>query len=148
MFRRGSRLGRALLPAALVLGVSCGDDDADDGSATAPVALSTELLDGRVFLSTDVTGETLVDGTRVSLTFDGDTLSASAGCNTIFGGYELDDGTLTAGPLAQSQMLCEEDLQRQDEWVAELLENGPTVTLVEDVLTVSSATTSVTFQES
>ena len=109
--------------------------------------MSSDMLDGRTFESTDVSGETLVDGTNVTVSFDGDGISANAGCNTMNGTYEVADGVLTVGPLAQTQMACEDALQQQDVWVATLLEGEPTVTLVDDTLTIASDSTTVTFQK-
>ena len=82
------------------------------------------------------------------MSFDGDGISANAGCNTMNATYEVADGVLTVGPLAQTQMACEDDLQQQDVWVATLLEGEPTVTPSADTLTIASDSTTVTFQSS
>lgn len=84
----------ALAVVVLTLG-ACGDDDddADDASA-APIDAAT--LEGRTFVSTEVEGEALVDGTEITLTFDQERLSARPGCNTLFGGFEIDAGSLIA----------------------------------------------------
>ena len=142
------RVARALVPVALVVAAGCGDDDDDDAASTDGAAVSSEALDGRSFVSTEVTGETLVEGSDITVTFEGDRLSVNAGCNTINGGYAIEDGTLTAEPLAQTQMACEDDLQQQDQWVIALLEGEPSVSLADDVLTISSDTTTVTLDES
>ena len=80
------------------------------------------------------------------MTFEGDGISANAGCNTMNGTYEVEDGVLDGGAVGQTQMACEDDLQQQDVWVAALLEGEPTVTLVDDTLTITSDSTTVTFQ--
>ena len=141
------RAGRGLLPLALILTAGCGDDE-DDAASTEGEAVTSETLDGRTFVSTEVTGETLVEGSEIRMTFDGDQLSVNAGCNELGGGYTIEDGTLTAGPFRSTQMACEDALQQQDEWLTALLEGGPTVTLADDVLTISSDTTTVVLDES
>jgi len=146
--RRARLIGLALLLGSL-LAAGCGDDDdGSSASSTDSAAVSSDMLDGRTFESTDVSGESMVDGTKVIVSFDGDGISANAGCNTMNGTYEVADGVLTVGPLAQTQMACEDALQQQDVWVATLLEGEPTVTLVDDTLTIASDSTTVTFQSS
>ena len=149
MARRTRLIGLVVLLLGLLLAAACGDDDDDSStSSTESVDVSSDMLDGRNFESTDVSGETLVDGSTIAVTFDGDGLSANAGCNTMNGTYEVVDGVLTVGPLSQTQMACEDDLQQQDVWIAALLEAEPTVTLADDTLTIASDSTTVTFESS
>lgn len=94
-------------------------------------------LDGNTFVSASVDGHDLVDDTVVTLTFTADTVSANAGCNTMSGGFTIDDGTLTVAPdMAQTAMACPEDLTAQDAWLAQFLQSGPDATFADDVLTL------------
>ena len=91
-------------------------------------------------MSTWVEGEALVDGTEITLTFEREQLSAGAGCNTLFGGFqEIAAGTLIADQLAQTQMACDDALQAQDAWLSELLRppKGPAVTSPLSPITLS-----------
>jgi heat shock protein HslJ len=111
-----------LIPIVLALTTlslsACGDDD-DATPATAPPVTSDATLpepggvdlDGREFLSTSVEGYTLVEGTTLRLSFSDGALSANAGCNTIFGGYTVDGGTLAVDTLGTTEMACETDLR-------------------------------------
>lgn len=56
-----------------------------------------------------------------SLTFDGERLSGSAGCNRIMGSYASDGKTLTAGPLAATRMACHGPAMTQEQAVLALL---------------------------
>jgi heat shock protein HslJ len=143
--RRGERL--ALVAVVLLLATACGDD-ADEPSGTAEPRVGEQVgaLSG-TFLSTEVTGETLVDTSRVTLVFDDGNLAAVAGCNNLIGAYEIVDGVLQVDQLAQTLMACEDDLQRQDEWISNLLTSGPTVSLDGDVLTLSGEDVSIVFGE-
>jgi heat shock protein HslJ len=93
-------------------------------------------IDGRTFLSTSVTGQALVTGSRIRLTFSNGQLSANAGCNTMSGAYRIDAGTLRAPQLATTDMGCEQGLMAQDQWVAALFD-GATVALDGDTLTLN-----------
>jgi heat shock protein HslJ len=136
------KLGVGLMAAALLMiAASCGDDDTASSSET----LTAETLDGRTFLSTDVTGQTLVTDTRITLRFEGESLSAVAGCNTMTGGYTLEGDVLKVGALAQTRMACEEDLMAQDQWIVELLTGSPKATLAADELTLATDATTVKF---
>ena len=55
-------------------------------STTAAPTTTVDLaasLDGRTFLSTEVVGYQLVDGSQIQLTFDGTNIAAAGGCNQI-----------------------------------------------------------------
>jgi heat shock protein HslJ len=133
----------------MVLVTACGDDDSaeSDSSAAGASAPSgdvvAEQLNERSFISTEVTGQTLVADTSLSLTFAGDRLGASAGCNTMSGGFEIVEGTLVVADLAQTLIGCPEDLAAQDEWFSALLTSSPEIVFADDVLTLTGADTTV-----
>ncbi len=93
-------------------------------------------LDGRTFLSTSITGHDLVPGSRVTIRFDGGSIGASAGCNSMSGSYEIVDGVLTTGPMMTTEMGCAEPLMAQDTWLSGFLA-GAAVTLDGDILTLA-----------
>lgn len=112
-----------------------------DGAA----GVAWDDLSGRTFLSTDVTkgGDPypLVKGSVVRLTFTDDGIGASAGCNQMGGAASLDDGVLVVdGPMAMTEMACDEPLMQQDTWLAALLADSPDVTLDADRLTLTTDT--------
>ena len=108
---------------------------------------TSEQLDGTTKLSTEVVGETLVDGTRLVVSFQDDTITVDAGCNIMGGEYTITDDRLHVGELRQTLMVCEDDLQRQETWVAEFLRSTPAVSLDDDELTLSSDTVTITFAD-
>lgn len=131
--------------ALLVTLAACGSDGADegldDGATTAPTepafAWSAEALEGQTFRATEVVGRELVPDTEIVLTFADGNLSASAGCNQMIGGYELDGSTLRWTQPGTTMMGCEPELAAQDAWLSELLEGGVDVgdeTVVDDVV--------------
>ncbi len=123
----------ALLP-VLALN-ACGDDD-EGGGATD--------LNGRSFTATNVEGQTLADGSSLTIAFADDLMSVTGGCNTINGSFTVTDGVLEAPGLASTKMACEEPLMQQDTWVSALLTSGPTVELDGDELMLSDGSTTVT----
>ena len=58
-------------------------------------------------MSTGVDGFTLVDGTQVSLTFDGANVSAAGGCNQLASTWTLEGDVLVVPMMAQTEMACE-----------------------------------------
>jgi heat shock protein HslJ len=137
--RRRRVLGAALVGSVLLIG--CGDDSSSDDSGTAPTAAD---LDGRTFLSTAVEGKTLVEDTQVSLTFTDASVAAIAGCNTMTGGYTIADDSLSMDALAQTMMACDAETATQDQWVSELLQGDPSITLDGDVLTLADGDVTLT----
>jgi heat shock protein HslJ len=102
---------------------------------------------GRTFLSTKVEGRTFVEGTRVRLVFQDGGLSASAGCNTMGGQYQIDGGRLVVGQLGSTEMACDPPLMEQDRWLAELLTGGSAVTLDGDTLILEGSLVRLTLQD-
>lgn len=151
---------------ALLIGVlaltavaaGCGSDDGDGVDAgastteapdatgdTEPAAIDEAQgvtqadLDGRSFISQEVTGHDLAEGSAIRLSFDGEMLSANAGCNTMNSSYTLVDGTLTwSSPAAATMMACEDALMAQDTWLDGFLGSGSETTLDGDELTLTA----------
>jgi heat shock protein HslJ len=114
---------------------------------TTTVDLATGVAD-RVFVSTAVEGYPLVDGTEIVLTFEGDRISASGGCNQLGSTWTLDGDVLVVPDMAMTQMACEPAaLMDQDTWIAALLTSSPTATLEGDTLTLSADGAVVTFTD-
>lgn len=110
----------------LLLAAACGDaDDSAVGTTpTTPGSMVTlpgtapgsgaptdddlvAALDGRTFLSESVEGQTLVDGSRVSLVFDGDRIGVQPGCNGLGSTWAIVDGTLAVEEMSMTEMACE-----------------------------------------
>lgn len=127
----------ALFSAALVIGAAslaaCGSDDA-----------GVTDLDGTIW------GEATVEGYELAgtldIVFDDGTVSVTGGCNTMNGAYSIDDGVLTAGPLAMTMMACPDPLMEQDTWFAALLDTGLDVMMDGDDLVLSSDDVTITLE--
>ena len=111
-------------------------------TAAGPSAPSATLT-GRTYLSTGIEGATLVPGTQVRLTFAGDDLNASGGCNMMGGTYAIDGDRLTTSQLFMTEMACEDARQQQDEWLARFL-GAVTFTIDGDTLTLTDGTVRLT----
>ncbi|MGD2060108.1 MAG: META domain-containing protein [Acidimicrobiia bacterium] len=73
---------------------------------------------GRTWQLTELEGSSLVDGTVIDLTIDGDTASGSAGCNTYNGPATVDQDTsaMTLGPnFAVTFMACDQPIMDQEQ---------------------------------
>jgi heat shock protein HslJ len=62
----------------------------------------------------------VIEGTTLTATFAAGEVTGSAGCNTFTGTYETDGTALSIGPLASTQMFCEDPLGTMDQEVAYL----------------------------
>ncbi|MFS3130850.1 META domain-containing protein [Nocardioides sp. Bht2] len=106
---------------------SKGDDEPDaSGSDSRARALA-----GRTLVVTSVTDggkpHPLVPDSEIRLRFEERTVSVSAGCNAMNGGYQVDGDKLVVGDLAMTQMGCPEPLMAQDAWLAEVLAEPLTI---------------------
>jgi heat shock protein HslJ len=139
---------------ALVAGPACSGDDGEEGdvnrspddggaSLTGPDALV-----GQIFLSDTVTedGEPrpLVDGTEIVLSFDQPGhLTAEAGCNTIGADVDVEADRLVTSNVSITEMGCDQALHEQDEWLLDLLVDGPDYTLDGGRLQLGSGGTTI-----
>lgn len=109
-----------VLVASLLTGCSSGSSGVEEHPLDSMTA-----VDGSTFRSTQVTGHDLVDQTSIVLTFDGDRLSANAGCNQMSAQASVTDGKLKwVGHPMSTMMACDEAKTRQDAWLTELLVGG------------------------
>ncbi len=128
-----ARLGAGLLLAGAL--VACGSES--DGGSSAPetspesagATLDPASLDGTTYTSTSVEGRELVSGSTIELSFEDDTMSVWAGCNSMFGAFEVTGTDLAwSTEPAATMMMCEPELIEQDQWLADLLTSGVTAT--------------------
>jgi len=118
------------------------------GPLFPPRTVDPAALDSRTFISQSIGDEGvthgLVQGTAVRLTFQGASLSANAGCNTMSGTYAIDDGKLVAaGDWATTEIGCQPALQAQDQWLSAFLSSQPRITLNGDSLVLISGGTAM-----
>src|SRR5215207_9987164 len=149
--------------------LACGDDDSSESTAapaaassaptptttaaptttaratTTTVASIADALRGRTFVSTAVEGFTLVPDTQVTLTFDGDDLTAQGGCNTLGGTWSVEGDVLVVPPMMSTAMACEPSaLMDQDTWLNAVLTSKPSVSVDGDTLTITAQGATVT----
>lgn len=131
--RSARRRARALATlAAAALLAACGSDEGSGAagpSGREALRGDMALLEAATFVSTSVEGHELVPGTELRLSFDEDTLAVTGGCNTAFGAFTVEEGTLSweSGP-ATTMMACSDDEAAQDGWIADLLGAGVAAT--------------------
>ncbi|RNL79827.1 META domain-containing protein [Nocardioides marmorisolisilvae] len=64
----------------------------------------------------------LVDGTEIRIRFADARVTLTAGCNTMSGGYQLEESRLTLDKLATTDMGCDQARMDQDTWLAGLFD--------------------------
>lgn len=124
---------------------------AGDTAATAASSGSGDALDvvkGKTFVSTDVSGRDLVEGSTIRITFPtAQTISVNAGCNTMSGVASVDAGVLRVGQMAATQMACADDLMAQDTWLSGLLTTGMAIDVRGDTLVLSADGITITMTD-
>jgi heat shock protein HslJ len=121
------------------------------GCARPGTAGAGGLPSGHTFISTAVTDagadRPLVDGTSITLRFDDDTITASAGCNTISGHAELHGDELVTGDLATTEIGCDQALADQDVWLAGFISGHPAVSVTGPILTMTGPSVVITLTD-
>ena len=137
----------ALLAVLLCVSVAgCGgpDGSTDDPPATSPGTASPEggsfatsdSLDGRTFVATTGRGVEITEDDALTISFEGDSMSVDAGCNSIGGNYSLDDGEIQAF-LSSTLIGCPPKQAELEVFVSELLRQEAVTTLDGDELTLA-----------
>lgn len=162
----------SLVAAALLALAACGDDESSESPTTAATSSPTSVpstraastvpgtpaastapptttgpadLEGRTFVSTEVVGYELVEGSQITLRFEGDRLGADAGCNQLATTWSLETVTLVVGEVASTMMACEPaELMDQDTWLSSFLISEPVVDLAGDGLTLTAGQSVIT----
>jgi heat shock protein HslJ len=134
-------LGLALILSALILSSCSSGEEAGRPSASAN-------LIGTEWVLTSLNGNSLIEGTSITLKFDQAFLSGSAGCNGYGGGRDsgryvaTDDGTLTIPQIAVTVQLClgPEGIMEQEAAYIEALRSAAAYRVIDDRLEVDDAT--------
>lgn len=128
-----------IVAASLIVG---GCSGTGGGVASPPPT----TLDGRIFLATKVQGHALVAGSTLRLSFQGDRIGISAGCNQMSGAYAIVNGHLATAEMATTEMACDPAHMEQDAWVGGFID-GASVTLTGDTLTLGHGDVTVTLTD-
>ncbi len=110
--------------------------------ATEPLA-----LEGTTWIATGVNNGreavvSVVQGSEVTALFGGaGEVSGSAGCNSYSGSFEVDGDSISIGPLAATEMFCEEPegVMEQEQAFLAAMQNATVYELAEDLLTLRGA---------
>lgn len=138
-----------------LVAAGCGDD-ADTRSETAGMPTTLQDLQAeRWVLDGEASSPSIGSPSAVTIAFEDDSVHGSAPCNTYGGPFELDDDSLSLGPLASTMRACEDDAvtAAETEYLAalesvesvevddddRLVLTGPDVSLVFDALDVDEA---------
>jgi heat shock protein HslJ len=115
------------------------------GASPGGTVTETDLI-GKAYTSTAVKGHTLAPRTAVKVRFGPRTMSVTAGCNQMFGGYAIVDDILNwTGTPATTTKRCTPELTAQDQWLRTTFRRGlhisgdPT-----NEMTLSNATATIT----
>lgn len=69
---------------------------------------SVDLLAGGEWTVDSIGGKAVVEGSKVTITFEGDRVFGSASCNRFNGGFKLTGESLTISDVASTMMICVE----------------------------------------
>jgi heat shock protein HslJ len=134
-----------VLAAAAIFG-ACGESEPTADTPATTMTPAPPRLDGKTFVSTEVAGRQLVAGSEIRLSFDGDNLGVSGGCNQLGGTWSIDGDVLVVPPnMIMTEMACDPpELMEQDSWLASFLSAHPTLALDRDTLTLSEGDVTIT----
>lgn len=128
---------------------ACGSGSGSGGASGDGNRDLLQDLDGRNFVISDLDDDRheIVPGSTIRLTFADGRVGVHAGCNQMSGEVSVDDGRLSVGALASTEMACDPPLMDQDGWVAAFLSGGPAVELSGPSLTLTSADATLHLEE-
>jgi len=101
---RHNNLLAAILLTALILLVACGQEADTPATATPKASIP---LEGSEWLLASLRGESLLEGSRITINLDGDRFEGLAGCNNYGGQYEVaEGGRLRISEIFVTAMAC------------------------------------------
>lgn len=104
-------------------------------------------LAGKTLTSTQIIGEGVVTEPPITMTFEDDGIALKGGCNTLFGQGAIENGVLVmATPLASTMMACDQPLMDRDQWLAAMVESGPSAAWDGEQLILESGPDRVVFE--
>jgi heat shock protein HslJ len=110
----------------------------EEGLAGTTVALEGTLWKLHSYVSDE--GETVpvLPDTEITLELNAGQLSGNAGCNNIFGPYEVAGNGLTFGPMGSTMMACEPEVSEQEIQYLAVLSSVASYQLADDQLQMVS----------
>ncbi|MFL6106206.1 MAG: META domain-containing protein [Marmoricola sp.] len=129
-----------LLLAALAAlsGCGAGDGRRDPGASVDPGLGATTYVVTAV--THDGRPRDVVRGTEIRIRFAGARVTLTAGCNTMSGGYQLEESRLTLEDLATTDMGCDPARSAQDSWLAGLFARPVQLTTGDEPTIVAGST--------
>jgi len=142
----GGSTGSSSTASSAASALSSTAGSAKGGAPGSGAAALPAELDGVTLVATEVTGShSIAPGSEISMTLKSDgTMSASAGCNRMAGGYTITGEVFNAPQLAMTMMACADPLVAdQETWFAAFLASSPTWTFTGGTLTLTNGTDTV-----
>ncbi len=98
----------------------------------------TDPLEGTSWQLLFYRKSTVLEGTETSITFEDGEISGSAGCNSYFGSYQVNNQNLTISPVGATEMYCAEPegLMEQEAFFLETLNDAQRYELTEERLMI------------
>jgi heat shock protein HslJ len=83
---------------------------------------SAQDLKGTSWSLVEINGQPILEGSAPTLIFDSEGVGGNGSCNTFSGGYTVENGALTIGPLASTLMFCENFMDQESAYLTALQE--------------------------
>jgi heat shock protein HslJ len=125
-------------------GLMEGDNDADGETAVATPAPNSPTLTHKIWIL-QAYPQPLVPDSVITLEFtEAGELHGTAGCNSYFSSYMIEDDTLTIGAIGSTEMWCEEMMEQEMAFL-ELLQNASKFELTPSSLIIHAPGGDLTF---
>lgn len=158
-----TRLFVVILVVCIILGLFRTQSSVEPGAGDVPSVARANPLDpilGITYVLQSSTGFTLVEDSSIELAFSKDSGAVvnpkppedvfgiwfNAGCNNFHGDFRITRNVLeSTDAYMMTEMGCPRSRHEQENWLAEFLMSGPTLSVSGDHLTFTGATASLSF---
>ena len=139
--------GAAVVAGAVGLGVTTPWSDTGSAGSGSEVEFAAALPEpasvaGKTYTLDQDASRGLPKGVDVEIDFHQGAYSASAGCNTFSGDYDMSDDVLVSSPMGATMGFCP-GLGKADAWMESFLGSGPKVAVDGDRLTLDNGKSEV-----
>lgn len=115
--------------------------DGDSNMSSQPIA-----LEGTVWNLVSLNNQPILSESEITAEFAEGRVNGSAGCNSYFADYQLDNTQLNIETIGSTKRACPDDLMKQESTYLSLLDRAESAAVVDNVLTINTPDGDLVFE--
>lgn len=138
------------------IAIAC-TDNSEDSTVIPPANEKSEVnqesdvtqpnaIENTVWNLVSLTRQPILADSQITAEFAEGRVNGSAGCNSYFADYQLDDAQLNIETIGSTKKACPDDLMEQETTYLNLLDRAESAAVVNNVLTINTPDGNLVFE--